>query len=678
MVTGIGERDGAPRLGAVAPLEPGDPSRVGRYVLSGRLGAGGMGTVYLARAEGGGPLVAVKVVHPELAGDPEFRARFTDEVAAARRVAPFCTARVVDADTSARSPYLVTEFVDGVPLSVAVADGGPLDESTLHGVAMGVAAALSAVHAAGVVHRDLKPGNVLLSLSGPRVIDFGIARARDMARQHTQAGMLVGTPGWMAPEQFRGGTVGPAADVFSWGSLVAYAATGRNPWAAGASGPSLPPAEQAHRILHGAPALDGLTGPLRRLVESALVKDPARRPTARQLVDSLLGGPAAGDPTRAAVTALQRTWTGPVPGSNAAGAGGGPGRRVGGPGGSPAGGRPDGRSPARPGGGAGVGAPPGPPPWAGPGAVSSPRRGPSGQGASGRPSGQGAPGRPSGQGASGRSSGQGAPGRPSGQGASGRSSGQGAPGRSSGQGAPGRSSGQGASNAPVTRALPPRRPEPTRFIPPGTSPSGGPAGSPPAGPGPQSAAPAAPKKSRLRRRTPDATLPAPAPPRKRRWYLRKRLIVPLGLLAVIVLLSNRGDSTRPPAAGSQLGTPVRDGNLEFTVSRVHCGVTEVGSGLVKRTAKGQYCLADVKVKNVKTDARTLYEPFQKLVDSAGEKHGADISMRLVLRDQTLWDKVEPGKQVSGTMVFDIPRDATPESLELHDGIASGGVTVRLS
>ena len=146
MVTGI---DGSPRLGAVAPLQPGDPSSIGRYVLSGRLGAGGMGTVYLGRPAAGGPQVAVKVVHRELAGDPEFRARFADEVAAARRVAPFCTARVMDADPQASPPYLVTEFVDGVPLSVAVNEGGPLDESTLHGVALGVAAALSAVHAAG-------------------------------------------------------------------------------------------------------------------------------------------------------------------------------------------------------------------------------------------------------------------------------------------------------------------------------------------------------------------------------------------------------------------------------------------------------------------------------------------------------------------------------------------------
>ncbi|HST66937.1 MAG TPA: DUF4352 domain-containing protein, partial [Mycobacteriales bacterium] len=566
--------------------------------------------------------------------------------------------------------YLVTEFVDGVPLSVAVADGGPLDESTLHGVAMGVAVALSAVHAAGVVHRDLKPGNVLLSLSGPRVIDFGIARARDVARQHTQAGMLVGTPGWMAPEQFRGGAVGPAADVFSWGSLVAFAATGRNPWSAAASGPSLPPAEQAHRILHGVPTLDGLTGPLRRLVESALIKDPARRPTARQLVDALLGAPAAGDPTRAAVTALQRTWTGPVPGA-------------------PGPGRPNGRRAAL--GPPGVGAGPLGAGAGGSGAGGGQRgvgAGPSGAGArgtSGDPRGGGGRGAGAGPHSGGAGGAAGFAGGSRGGGA-GSARNVGAPPGPAPWSRPVSSPGQGPAGTPVTRALPARRAEPTRYLPPGgaapgeppatsgapaAGPQGGPAGSGPAGSGP-AAGGVRPRKS-WRRRTPDA----PAPARKRRWYLRKRVILPLGLLAVVVLLSNRGDSTRPPTTGSQLGAPVRDGNLEFTVSRVRCGVRELGSGLVKRTATGQYCLADVKVKNVKDDARTLYEPFQKLVDSAGDKHGAEISMRLVLRDQTLWDKVEPGRQVSGTMVFDIPRDAKPERLELHDGIASGGVTVRL-
>jgi uncharacterized protein DUF4352 len=155
------------------------------------------------------------------------------------------------------------------------------------------------------------------------------------------------------------------------------------------------------------------------------------------------------------------------------------------------------------------------------------------------------------------------------------------------------------------------------------------------------------------------------------------VLLPLGLLAVVVLLANRGDTTRPPGSGSQLGTPVRDGNLQFVVSSVRCGVAQVGSGLVTRTADGQYCLADVRATNVKNDARTLYEPFQKLVDSAGHKHSADVTMRVVFRDQTIWDKIQPGEQVRGTMVFDIPKDVTATALELHDGIASGGVTVRI-
>jgi eukaryotic-like serine/threonine-protein kinase len=568
--TGI---DGSPRLGAVTPLEPGDPRTIGRYGLTGRLGTGGMGTVYLGRALGGGPPVAVKVVHAELAGDPEFRARFADEVAAARRVAPFCTARVVDADPDARAPYLVTEFVDGVPLNVAVSDGGPLDESTLHGVALGVAAALSAVHAAGVVHRDLKPANVLLSLSGPRVIDFGIARALDVARRHTQAGMLVGTPGWMAPEQFRAGTVGPAADVFSWGSLVAYAATGHNPWSHAQSGPSLSPTEQAHRILYGTPELGTLTGPLRRLVESALAKDPARRPTARQLVDALLGGPRGADPTRAAATALQQTWAAPTRPS-------GDRRR---PGAAPP---PTGRPRATSG-----------PPWATASAGPSARARWS---ASARPSAAG-----------------------------------------------------------PTRALPAQRPPATRVMPPTPAPT------PPPTAKPQTEPPTAkPAEERPRKR-------------RRRWWTRKRVLVPLGLLVAVVLLANRDDTTRPPASGSQLGMPVRDGNVQFVVSSVRCGVPEVGSGLVKRTASGQFCLADVRATNVKRDARTLYEPFQKLVDSAGRTHSADITMRVVFRDQTIWDKIQPGEQVRGTMVFDIPKNVSATALELHDGIASGGVTVRV-
>lgn len=560
---GTSERDTAPRLGAVHPLQPGDPRRVGRYLLSGRLGAGGMGTVYLARADGGGPPVAVKVVHPELAGDLVFRARFADEVAAARRVAPFCTARVLDADPAAAPPYLVTEFVDGVPLDTAVLEGGPLDPSTLHGVALGVAAALAAVHAAGVVHRDLKPANVLLSLSGPRVIDFGIARALDAARQHTQVGMLIGTPGWMAPEQFRGGPVGSPSDVFSWGSLVAYAANGRNPWesdgpppdggasVARAPSPALPPTEMAHRILHGTPDLAGLTGPLRRLVEAALAKDPARRPTARQLVDELLGGHRGGagsaDPTVAASRLVERTWTG-LP------------TLV------------DPHVPGRPA-----------PPWS------------AGAGSGAGPAG------------------------------------------------PGRTAAPGPR---PTRAFPARRRRLTRVLPSAAHP---------------------------------ATPPPPPAPRRRRWYRRKSVLVPVGLLVLLALLPD--DQTArpvPPRTGSQLGEPVQDGELEFVVRTVRCGVETLGSGLLARNADGQFCLAEVRVTNVKTQPRTLYEPVQKLQDSAGGKHGADIAAaRVHYRDETLWEEVTPGKTVSGTMVFDIPAGVRPVALELHDGIASGGVTVRL-
>jgi hypothetical protein len=619
-VTGTSDRATVPRLSAVRPLQPGDPRQVGRYLLSGRLGAGGMGTVYLGRAGGpeAGPPVAVKVVHPELAGDPEFRARFADEVAAARRVAPFCTARVVDADPAAYPPYLVTEFVDGVPLGTAVADGGPLDPSTLHGVALGVAAALAAVHAAGVVHRDLKPGNVLLSLSGPRVIDFGIARALDVARAHTQVGMLVGTPGWMAPEQFRGGAVGPPSDVFSWGSLVAYAATGRNPWGT-AGGMSLPPAEQAQRIVEGVPDLAGLDGPLRGLVERALAKDPARRPTARQLVDELLGGSGAPagavDPTVAASRLVERTWTGlPTIAGPPAG-------RPGAPAGPPAGrpGAPAGPPAGRPGVPAGSGVPPGarapgrPAPWRAP-----------------------APGGPAG------------PGR--------------APAGTGGPGRPMPPWGQPAGPTVATG------PAPTRVLPPQPRPGGRLA------------------RTRLLRRTTPPPAPPPArtvdpPPKpRRRWWRRKRLLVPLGLLILLALLPDRGDpggaagrGTRPPG----LGQPVRDGQLEFVVREVRCGVRALGSGPFARQPKGQFCLVRVEVENVKQDARTLFEPFQKLHDSAGEKHSADVAARLYYRDQTLWDQVRPGESVSGSMVFDIPADRRAVAVELHDGIASGGVTVRL-
>ncbi|BCJ58792.1 serine/threonine protein kinase [Micromonospora endophytica] len=277
------------------PLRPGDPRHMGRYELIGRLGEGGMGTVYLAVTPEG-RRVAVKIIKMELADDPQFRQRFRSEVERAQAVPPFCTAEVLDADPHHQQPYLVVEYVDGPSLATVVAEQGPLSSSNLHGLAIGVATALTAIHGAGVIHRDLKPSNVLLALGSPKVIDFGIARAIEQTTQHTRAGQMVGTVTYMAPERFDEGSarnLTPAADIFAWGAVIAYAGTGRSPFAADM------PHMVAARILTMPPDLGGFTGPLRDLVEQSLAKNPADRPTARELLDRLLdtGPQRAGDAT---------------------------------------------------------------------------------------------------------------------------------------------------------------------------------------------------------------------------------------------------------------------------------------------------------------------------------------------------------------------------------------------
>jgi eukaryotic-like serine/threonine-protein kinase len=265
------------------PLHPSEATRLGDYELLGRLGRGGMGTVYLGRAPDGRK-VAIKVIRAELSDD-EMRRRFRSEVNRLRQVPSFATAAVLDADVDHDPAYLVVEFVDGPSLADVVRERGPLSPEQLRSVAIGITTALSAIHGAGIIHRDLKPENVLLPVGGVKVIDFGIARTLDATSLHTRTDQMVGTVSYMAPERFASDgsmTVTPAADIFAWGVLVAFAATGRTPF-----GADSPPAT-AMRILTQPPNLAGLAEPIRGLVERALAKEPAQRPTARQLLDALL------------------------------------------------------------------------------------------------------------------------------------------------------------------------------------------------------------------------------------------------------------------------------------------------------------------------------------------------------------------------------------------------------
>ena len=261
------------------PLQSEDPRQVGRYQLLGRLGAGGMGEVFLGQSPGG-RLVAVKLIRGELAADREFRVRFAREVAAARHVSGMFTAPVVDADLDAPRPWLVTAYVPGPSLAEAVDTQGPLPLSSVLTLAAGLAEGLEAIHAEGMVHRDLKPSNVLLASDGPRIIDFGISRAAD-ATALTRANIFVGSPGYMSPEQAMGEEVGPASDIFSLGAVLTFAAVGASPFGDGTVTTLL------YRVAHDRPATEGLPAQLRPLVERCLAKDPRMRPTPDQLLGEL-------------------------------------------------------------------------------------------------------------------------------------------------------------------------------------------------------------------------------------------------------------------------------------------------------------------------------------------------------------------------------------------------------
>jgi serine/threonine protein kinase len=289
--------------GVLTPLTEDDPDRIGPYRLANRIGQGGMGTVYLGFSAQGTP-TAIKVPASGLAHDPEFRARFRREVAAARRVQGAAVATVLDADTDGDRPWMATEYVEGKSLADAVASRGELDERLVTGLAVGLADALVAIHAAGVVHRDLKPANILLAWDGPRVIDFGIARAAGTT-SHTRTGTLIGTLAWMAPEQLRGERAEAPADIFAWGACVAFAAAGRPPFRGDK------PQTIGVEIMNGQPDLAGLPRALETVVRAALAKDPGHRPTAADILSRLVGHElhSPGESAAAAETALARWWS---------------------------------------------------------------------------------------------------------------------------------------------------------------------------------------------------------------------------------------------------------------------------------------------------------------------------------------------------------------------------------
>ena len=267
------------------PLRAGDPGELGGYEILGRLGEGGQGAVFLGRPAGSdGDLpatdhVAVKLLHGRLAVDDSARARFVRELEVAKRVARFCTAQVLDADVAGDQPYIISEYVPGQSLHHVVRTNGPRTGGALERLAISTLTALTAIHQAGIVHRDFKPHNVMMGPDGPRVIDFGVARALGAAGE-TQN---VGTPAYMAPEHFTGGEVTPASDMFAWGTTMAFAATGRPAFGNDEMGTVM------HRILTGEPELGDLRDPMRDLVLACLAKDPAQRPTARQAQERLVG-----------------------------------------------------------------------------------------------------------------------------------------------------------------------------------------------------------------------------------------------------------------------------------------------------------------------------------------------------------------------------------------------------
>ena len=281
-------------MGELDELQSTDPRRIGPYWLEGRLGSGGMGRVYLGRSPGGRH-VAIKVIRADLAENPDFRARFAREASAARKVSGIFTAPVVDADLDGPVPWLATSYIAGPSLADAVAERGSMPPALVLRLAAGLAEGLVAIHAAGVVHRDLKPANVLLAEDGPRLIDFGISRSIEGSTL-TRTGMVVGSPGFMSPEQAEGRPVGPPSDIFSLGAVLTFSATGEGPFGEGSTVALL------YRVVTGEPNTQGVPDEIRPLIEHCLAKDPTRRPTAAQLLAQLSTAEVVADPAREGTT----------------------------------------------------------------------------------------------------------------------------------------------------------------------------------------------------------------------------------------------------------------------------------------------------------------------------------------------------------------------------------------
>ncbi|TNY35161.1 serine/threonine-protein kinase [Thermomonospora catenispora] len=300
-------------------LQPGDPRRLGTYEIVERLGEGGQGVVYLGR-DADGTKVAIKLLRADLTENESARNRFVREVQAAKKVARFCTAQVLEADVAGDRPYIVSEFVPGKSLQKLVTEEGPRTGAALDRLAIGTMTALVAIHQAGIVHRDFKPHNVLMAPDGPRVIDFGIARALESgSAASTKA---IGTPAYMAPEQVMGSALTEAVDVFSWGSTMVFAATGRPPF-----GQDSIPAV-INRLLNEEPDLTGVPDDLVELIRECLNKDPKARPTAQALMMRLIGGggPAAGAPSAPAADATRVDGPGADEATRVIGPGRGPDR----------------------------------------------------------------------------------------------------------------------------------------------------------------------------------------------------------------------------------------------------------------------------------------------------------------------------------------------------------------